>query len=225
MNMTANKKADDRVVIDLAKRFRRHVREEKRKLYFVSTTYLDPKAFPLTPVKATEHFKRFHKSLLQHLAQTKQYQRSWFQEIEPIVYAFLDKTGSKSKHYKTAPTRESTFHHHAMVIAHETHVSMLDALEDKTFAGVFVAKNQKFTGLRTLDVQAVGSGGDDVLRVTRYITEYARKHMSEETSYLVFPQSKDEFLSRYRRRTAATKQRIAMQASDEIQKQKTSEPV
>src|SRR5581483_10558131 len=76
-----------------------------RTLYFLGTTYTQPRGRELTVALANEALERTWRKLLQHLAGNRRFERPWFRKIEPIMMAFVDIPGSKPKWLKpgTAP--------------------------------------------------------------------------------------------------------------------------
>lgn len=194
--------AEDRFVKSLAKSIRTRAQETNRAIYFVTTTYIESKDFPLTADVATNNFKRFHHRLLQHLARTHRINRPWFKEQEPFIYAFLDRPGSKSKHYKlnSVSKHESTFHHHSIVIANERHIPILDALIDKKrdddstdrqAAEMFAQENRFPCRLRSIHVRRLLSD-EQLERTVSYASAYAQKHQDDINSLLLFPKSQSE---------------------------------
>ncbi len=171
---------------------------KNQEAYYVSTTYLEPKAIPLTAPSANRFLEKFHKCVLELLAGSRKYQRPWFRKIEPEFHAFLDVPGSKPKHYKhpSLPKHESTFHHHGIMLCHQRHVPLMDDLCKKTNADLFSKQIRGICQLKTLNVQRIKPTPEDMKQVVKYATWHASRFFGSgrwEECYLMFPQASSEF--------------------------------
>lgn len=190
-----------KVVQDFTKNLLAKKKDKNQEAYYVSTTYLEPRAIPLTAPSANRFLTKFHKCLLERLAGSKKYHQAWFTDIEPEFHAFLDVPGSKPKDYKhpTLPKHESTIHHHGIMLCHQRHVPLMDELCEKTNADLFSKRIRGICRLRTLNVQRIRPTPEDMNRVVKYATWHASRFFGPdrpdrwEECYLVFPQSRSEF--------------------------------
>lgn len=177
--------------------FHDKVTYENKTPYFVTTVYSDNKEFPLTPPKAKQRIDNFFLCLLSYLADTRNYNRKWFREIQPEMFSFLDVPGSKNKKNKCirVPVHSSSYHHHSILLANECHVGKLDALLDKSMADNFrlMARNKCF--ITSLDVQRIKNTRSDILRVTDYCGGHAKQYFKTDWDnwFQMFPKSRSEF--------------------------------
>jgi len=183
-------------VLRMASYFQKWMNEDNKLLYFVTTTYLDPKNALLTPTHANRNLERFRKVLLRYLANSHQINRRWFRQIEPYMYAYLDRANSKHKTEKRLPAHESSYHHHSLLLVNPLHQNKLDALTDKIAAKLFVEKHRQFCRLKSLNVQKVKNNYKDVEKVVDYVTSYALSRASDADVLQVYPIAESEFLTR-----------------------------
>lgn len=173
-NSTINR-APSCVFVDAWTDYFQKLRNEGKALYFVSFTYIEANAVPLTPAMATKNLRQVDRELRKYLY--RKTGRSSFKKIQPSLFCFLDVPGSKPKHYLHggAPKHESTYHHHCIVVVDERHIPKLDALTDEMFAEVFVEKTKSRTYLRTIHVRRIDPTREDIRTVVDYSSYWSRK--------------------------------------------------
>lgn len=185
---------DRKHVLGWVKTVQTHMRENQRIPYFVTVTYKEAKDYPLTPAVASHSVGRFYRNLSRWLFDTRHIERQRYRPFEPILFAFIDVPGSKPKHYQlhATPTRESTFHHHCILLAHDSHVMKLDALETSPEARAAVLEKLSHAcNVRTLDVQRTRVSDTDLIRTTDYCTYHSRKR-TDEHALQVYPIARSE---------------------------------
>lgn len=198
-----NEYSNSPLVTDLAKHCRDEATMNHKCIYFITTTYLDSLAAPLTAFSATIRLDKFHKAFLSRLFRTRHFNRPTVRNNEPTLYCYLDAPASKKKttnQKRTNHSSDNAFHHHCIVIADESLALKLNALCDKTNAAGFVEEHQSRIRLRTLDVQRVPNALSDLLKVCDYATDFytkqirfPRNDVSNDDLLTVFPKSSSEF--------------------------------
>lgn len=166
-------------------------RLEGKALYSLSVTYTESKEFPITQDAANRYFQSFHHQLLQHLAGTRHIERNRFRAIDPEIHAFVDIPASKPKSAGTIPTRLSTFHHHAVLIADQSHRAKLDELMNQTGSSQLFANTVgQLCRVRSFHIVPIGPDFRDITRVVDYASSHARRSLGKDawdSSYIVLP--------------------------------------
>lgn len=178
------------VVEELIRYFNTMIVTQQKTAYVVSITYADSVEFPLSPASANRHLNQVHRSLLSHLS--RRYNRPYFQEMEPIVYAFLDVPSSrikKSENASSAPTRLSTYHHHCIVLVDERHASKFDELTDRNVADDFVYDCRQRCRIRTIYVERIRDY-EHLAQTVSYATSYYRKNPDDIDRLQLYPSEK-----------------------------------
>lgn len=159
----------------LIRYFNEMIATRQKTAYVVTITYADSVDFPLSPASANQHLKQVHRSLLSHLSH--RYNRPYFREIEPIVFAFLDVPSSRIKNEKanSAATRLSTYHHHCIVIVDESHVLKFDELLDDATVADFVHDCRQRCRIRTIYVERIRDY-EHLAQNVSYATSHYRKN-------------------------------------------------
>jgi len=184
---------DEKLLEDFTRRFENLIFKENKTLYLMTTTYLNPASFPLTPERVNLYLKKTYHQLLQYLHGNPRYSQESFTEIEPQMYAFLDLPGSKGKDYKkNARSRESSYHHHSILVADQKHVGKLNALTDEATSIAFASKWRNYSNLKTMNVKKINPTKADIYRTTSYASSWARKRPFDENAMQIFPQSRSE---------------------------------
>jgi hypothetical protein len=130
----------DKVVIGLAAKIEEDRATRGKAIYALTVTYKQSRNYALTPDQAYYYLRRFHRRLLVLLANSNNISRKWFRRIQPTIHSFVDMPHSKRKASKVLPKSldTSSLHHHTIVVADQSHVGKLNALQDEETAKAFV---------------------------------------------------------------------------------------
>lgn len=187
----------------LAERLQKYREDENKRLYFLTVTYTFKRGEERTAKSINRSLERVHRLLLEHLAGSRNYHRQWFRSIEPFLYVFVDAPNSKQKSTKKPihiGSRDSTLHHHVIIVADAIHEGEFDYLvtSKEPVAALFGIGKDTF-GVREMKFQRVDPGAAHVAKVMNYASSWAAKHYSSDLwddYFLVLPRAQSERRSR-----------------------------
>lgn len=183
----------------LAERLQTLREKESKRIYLLTVTYSFKKGEERTARSINWHFERAHRRLLHYLAGTRNYHREWFRSVEPMFYGFVEPPSSKMKSTKKplhVGNRDSTLHHHVIVVADAVHEDEMDYLvASKDPVATLFGERKKSFAVRTIEIERVEPGFAHVLRVVDYASEWALQHFNSQQwddYFLVFPKTRSE---------------------------------
>jgi hypothetical protein len=178
---------------------------ESKRLYFLTVTYTLKKDEEVkedqqrTPRSINWSFERVHRRLLRNLAGSRNYHRGWFRSVEPTIYVFVDAPNSKQKNTKMplhVGNRDSTLHHHVIIVADAVHEDDLDYLvASKDPVAFLFGKREKSFGIREMKFQRVEPGAANVADVVNYASSWAIEHYNSklwDDYFAVYPSARSE---------------------------------
>lgn len=160
------------------------LRSQHYQLYFLTLTYKEATDNPLTLASISDAFTGIYVELLRRYVHRLNFARHKYRPLQPIVFAFPDRSQSK---FKLAPNTSQGivgFHHHAIVAARPEVAARFDPLcltDSLTCLSSFIL---------TSDLQRIGTTQDDVHKVVDYSASYAFKKLpkaDEDHRLLVCP--------------------------------------
>lgn len=162
--------------------------EHKENLYFMTTTYTQPRNLSNSAESCDNFYKHFYtKHFLPHIMNTRDYHK--LKEFQPTLNAFLEKNHKTRKQSENAPQptyqrneRSARYHHHAVLSVPSTSPALpaiQDLLGENTLIRFNTSQMLLDTGFKieTSDLQTCNS----------LVTSYASKSIKYFPDYLSFP--------------------------------------
>lgn len=179
---------------------------ENKRLYFLTVTYTLKKdeerkeAQQRTPRSIHWSFERVHRRLLRTLAGSRNYHRGWFRSVEPTFYVFVDAPNSKQKNTKKplhVGNRDSTLHHHVIIVADAVHEDNLDYLvaSKDPVAVLFGTREHSSFGIREMKFERIEQGAAHAAAVVHYASGWAIEHYNSklwDDYFAVYPSARSE---------------------------------
>jgi hypothetical protein len=172
-------------------------------LFSLDVTYNVTKDGERTAGSINQNLKRLHRRILRYLAGSRNYHRSWFRDIEPKFLCFVDAPGSKRKKQKTklSPTsRDSTLHHHIIIIADNQHKEKFNALTLAQKPHRLLSSGRKgLAGIREFRCAVIESDEDSYRRHCSYVSEWWLSHEVAKTgdeTFFILPEQSHSRLKR-----------------------------
>lgn len=186
--------SDERLREALVKFFK-DIASDDKNIFSLDVTYTVQKERERAAGSINRNFTRLHRRILRYLAGSRNYDRDWFRDIEPIFLCFVDEPGWKRKHQKkelTPSSRDSTLHHHIIIAVSREHTEKFQALvSSKDPISLFQSSRADLSGIREFRFGNVALEDESLRKKIGYVSAWSLHHQASPTgdeTFFILPE-------------------------------------